>query len=76
LPAEIARIEQLDEKGLREAVQPIPKLKQAERLAALNRKAQDEGLTKAEEKERDELLAIYEESVVVRATALAEFIPP
>jgi len=72
IAAEIARIEQLDEAGLRQAVHPILTKKQARRLADLNRKAQDEGLNKAEEKERDELLEIYEKSVVFRATALAE----
>lgn len=70
--AELARIEQLDEEGLRKAVHPLLTKKQGKRLADLNRKAQDEGLSKAEEKERDELLEIYEKSVVFRATALAE----
>jgi hypothetical protein len=73
IEAAIAEVEQLDDIGkLREAVVPLMKPKQAKRLEALNRKAQDEGLTDAEERERDELLHLYDKSMVVRATALAE----
>lgn len=72
IKAELDRIEKLDQEALLAAVTPIMRPKQAKRLASLNRKAQDEGLTDAEERERDELLQIYEKSIVVRATALAE----
>ena len=76
LPADIAeaiaKVERLDEAGLRKAVVPLMKPKQAKRLADLNYKAQDTGLTDAEELERDELLHLYEKSMVVRASALAE----
>jgi hypothetical protein len=68
----IDRIEKLDDNALRKAVRPILKPKQAKRLEALNRKAQDDGLTGAEERERDELLHVYKKSMVVRAAALAE----
>jgi type I restriction-modification system DNA methylase subunit len=72
IKAELDRIEKLDQEALLDAVTPIMRPKQARRLASLNRKAQDEGLTDGEERERDELLHVYEKSMVIRATALAE----
>lgn len=73
IDAAIAEVERLDDiDKLREAVVPLMKPKQAKRLADLNYKAQDTGLTDAEERERDELLHLYEKSMIVRATALAE----
>jgi plasmid stability protein len=74
IKAAIAEVGQLDEAGLRKAVVPLMKPKQAKRLADLNSKAQAKvtGLTDAEEAERDELLHLYEKSMVVRASALAE----
>jgi hypothetical protein len=68
----LARVEHLDAKELRQAVIPEISRQQSDRLADLNRKAQDDGLSKAEEVERDELLHLYEKSIVVRAKALAE----
>ena len=44
----------------------------ASSLEALNRKAQSKGLTDVEERERDELLHVYEKSMVVRSAVLAE----
>jgi len=68
----IAGMELLDETSLRRAAMAVLTKKQSDRLAALNYKAQDKGLTGAEEKERDELLHRYEKAMVVRATALGE----
>jgi plasmid stability protein len=69
---EVSRVETLGTDGLLKAAKPAMSPRQTKRLADLNRKAQDEGLTDAEEKERDELLHLYEKAMVVRATALAE----
>jgi plasmid stability protein len=69
---EVGRVEKLDTDGLLRAAKPAMSAKQSKRLADLNRKAQDEGLSAAEEKERDDLLHLYERAMVVRATALAE----
>src|SRR5262245_7482355 len=66
IAAEIARIEQLDEKSLREKAKEVLSTKEVRRLETLNRKAQNEGLTAAEEKERDELSQRYEKAMVVR----------
>ncbi|HJZ90544.1 MAG TPA: hypothetical protein VKE40_06695 [Gemmataceae bacterium] len=68
----IARIESLDDRALREAMKPLMTARQAKRLADLNRKAQDQGLTAAERVEQSELLHIYDKSMVVRAAAMAE----
>ena len=71
LPSDIAealtKIEHLDAEGLRQAAVPEISRKQSDRLAVLNRKAQDDGLSRAEEVERDKLLHLYEKSMVVRA---------
>jgi len=76
LPADIekaiAGVAELDDRALRAAVKPIMTPKQSKRLAALNYKAQDEGLTAAERLERAELLHVYDKSMLVRAAALAE----
>ena len=68
----LAEIERLDDRALRKAARPGMTPRQAERLAVLNRKAQAEGLSDAEERERVKLLHVYEKAVVVRAKALAE----
>lgn len=68
----MAEVESLDDRALREAVKPLMTKKQADRLAELNRQAQDEGLSDAEEAERDRLLHVYNKSVLVRGAALAE----
>jgi hypothetical protein len=68
----VAKLDRLDDNDLRKAAVPELSLKQSKRLVALNRKAQDEGLTEDEERERDELTHVYEKSMVVRASALAE----
>jgi hypothetical protein len=73
IEAAIAEVEKLDDIGkLREAVVPLMKPKEVKRLEALNRKAQDIGLTDDEESERDDLSHLYDKSMIVRATALAE----
>jgi plasmid stability protein len=76
LPADIAaaveRIPSLNDRALRAAMKPLMTRRQAERLAALNYKAQDEGLTAAERAEQDELLHISDKSMLVRAAAMAE----
>ena len=72
IEAAIADVERLDEAGLRRAVVPLMKPKQAKRLEALNYKEQDEGLTPAEQEEREKLSHLYDKSMIVRATALAE----
>jgi hypothetical protein len=68
----LARLDRLDTPGLREAATPLITPKQAGRLADLNRKAQDTGLSDKEEQERDRLLHVYEKAMVVRAKVLAE----
>jgi hypothetical protein len=68
----MAKIERLDTAALHKAVKPLMTTKQANRAAALNYKAQAEGLTDAEEKERDELMHVYNKSVLVRSAAFAE----
>jgi Antitoxin FitA-like, ribbon-helix-helix len=68
----VARIESLDDRALREAMKPLMTARQAKRLADLNYKAQDKGLTAAEKAEQAELLHIYDKSMVVRAAAMAE----
>jgi uncharacterized protein YnzC (UPF0291/DUF896 family) len=72
IQAAIAEVERLDEAGLRRAVADVLSTKEVRRLEALNRKAQKEGLTAAEAKQRDELSHRYEKALVVRAKALAE----
>jgi plasmid stability protein len=76
LPADIveamAAVERLDDKALREALSPLMTRKQAKRFADLNRKAQDAGLTVAERREQDELLHVYDKSMLVRAAVMAE----
>ena len=68
----MAKVEHLDDEALRNAMTPILTKKQAMRLAALNYKAQDEGLTAAEKEEQDELLRIADKSMIVSAAVLAE----
>jgi hypothetical protein len=68
----VARVPLLDDRALREAMKPLMTPKQAKRLAELNYKAQDKGLTPAEETERDELLDVYDKSMLVRAAVMAE----
>ena len=68
----MAKIERLGTAELYEAVKPLMTAKQTKRVAALNRKAQDEGLSDAEENERNELLHVYDKPVLVRSAALAE----
>ena len=72
IAAAIAQMKNLDETKLRHAVEDVLSTKDVRRLEALNRKAQNEGLSAAEQKERDELSHNYEKALVVRATALAE----
>lgn len=68
----LANVEHLDDAALRDAIIPILTKKQAKRLAALNYKAQDDGLTDAEELERDELLQVADKSMILSAAVLAE----
>jgi hypothetical protein len=68
----VARVRALNDRALRKAVTPLMTKRQADRLAGLNRKAQAEGLSDAEEAERDQLLHVYDKSVLVRGAALAE----
>jgi plasmid stability protein/uncharacterized protein YnzC (UPF0291/DUF896 family) len=68
----VARIGTLDDRALREAMKPLMTPKQAKRLADLNYKAQDKGLTAAEKAEQSELLHVYDKSMVVRAAVMAE----
>jgi len=68
----IARIPGLDETQLRDAASDVLSTKEVRRLESLNRKAQNEGLSAAEEKERDQLSHRYDKAMVVRATAIAE----
>jgi hypothetical protein len=68
----MVRIESLDDRALHKALKPIMTKRQADRLAELNRKAQDEGLSDAEEAESDQLLHVYDKSVIVRSAAMAE----
>jgi uncharacterized protein YnzC (UPF0291/DUF896 family) len=62
----------LAEPALRVAAESRLSRKESARLAALHRKRQKDGLTRAEDKERRELMRRYEKAMVVRATALAE----
>ncbi len=68
----IAAVALLDDRALRKAVKPIMTKKQANRLAELNYKAQDSGLTAAEKVEQDELLHVYDKTMLVRAAVMAE----
>src|SRR5437899_1447514 len=76
LPADIEAavdaIESLDEPALRVAAESRLSKKESARLAALHRKRQRDGLTRAEDKERRDLMRRYEKAVVIRATALAQ----
>jgi hypothetical protein len=72
IEAAIAEVERLGDDDLNEALTPILTKKQAKRLADLNFKAQDTGLTAAEKIEQDELLHVAEKSMIVRAAVLAE----
>src|SRR5262245_57277688 len=69
--AAVGAISSLDEPALRVAAESRLSKKEVARLAALHRKRQKDGLTRAEDKERRELMHQYEKAVVVRATALA-----
>ncbi len=68
----VAQLKGFDETKLRDAAADVLSPKEVRRLETLNRKAQNESLTVAEEEERDELSHRYEKALVVRATALAE----
>jgi plasmid stability protein len=76
LPADIAAavagVASLDDRALREAMKPLMTPKQAKRLAALNYKAQDKGLTTAERAEQSELVHTADKSMIVRAAVMAE----
>ena len=72
IEAAIAKVEGLDNAGLRQAAEDVLSSKEVRRLESLNRKAQNGGLTAAEQKERDELSHSYEKALVVRSTAIAE----
>jgi len=72
IAAAIERIPSLDDRALRAAMKPLITHKQAERLAELNYKAQDVGLTAAERAEQDDLVHISDKSVLVRAAVMAE----
>jgi len=68
----MAKVEHLDDESLRDAMTSIMTKKQAKRLAALNYKAQDEGLSVEEKSEQEGLLHVYDKSMVVRAAVMAE----
>ncbi len=68
---ELASIEHLNDAALRDAMAPILTKKQAKRLAALNYKAQDDGLTDAEKLERDQLLHTADKSMIRSAAVMA-----
>ena len=68
----VAQVPQLDDRALRKAVKPLMTCRQSDRLADLNYKAQDTGLTAAEKVEQRELLHVSDKSMVVRAAVLAE----
>lgn len=72
LEAAIAAVGMLDEAGLRLAAESRLTKKESDRLASLHYGRQKNGLTRAEDKERRELMLRYEKAMVVRATALAE----
>lgn len=72
IEAAVAAIGSLNEAALRVAAQSRLSKKESARLAALHHKRQKDGLTRAEDKERRELMHRYEKAMVVRATALAE----
>lgn len=72
IEAAIAAVGRLDEPGLRVAAESRLTKKESDRLAALHFKRQKDGLTRAEDKERRELMHRYEKAMVVRATALGE----
>ena len=72
ITAAVAAIGALDEPALRVAAESRLSKKESARLAALHRKRQKDGLTRAEDKERRDLMRRYEKAMVVRATALAE----
>jgi hypothetical protein len=76
LPADIeaaaAAVASLDDPALRAAAESRLSKKESARLGALHHRRQKDGLTRAEDKERRDLMHRYEKAMVVRATALAE----
>ncbi|MBO0698002.1 MAG: hypothetical protein J2P46_06395 [Zavarzinella sp.] len=72
IAAAVARAGSLDDRALREAMKPLLTPKQARRLAELNYKAQDKGLTAAERAEQSALAHLADKSKVVRAAVMAE----
>ena len=73
LQSELDCIKLMNEKELLAKVPPIMSQDQNEQLGDLNYKAQQDGeLSEVEEKMRDELLAIYEKSMLIRSAVLAE----
>jgi len=72
IEAAVAAIGSLDEPALRVAARSRLSKKESARLAALHHKRQKDGLTRAEDRERRELMHRYEKAVAIRATALAE----
>jgi hypothetical protein len=72
IEAAVSAIGSLDEAALRVAAQSRLSKKESARLVALHHKRQKDGLTRAEDKERRELMHRYEKAAAIRATALAE----
>jgi plasmid stability protein len=72
IDAVVAAIGSLDGPALRVAAPSHLSKKESARLAALHHKRQKDGLTRAEDNGRRELMRRYDKAVVVRATALAE----
>jgi hypothetical protein len=72
IEAAVAAIGSLDEPALRVAAESRLSRKESARLASLHRKRQKDGLTRAEDRERREIMHRYEKAMAVRATALAE----
>ncbi|MBO0697162.1 MAG: hypothetical protein J2P46_02090 [Zavarzinella sp.] len=70
--AAIAGFDLLDEPALRRAAESRLSPKDHARLEHLNRKRRNEETTKAEERQRRELLRRYERAMLIRAAALAE----
>jgi hypothetical protein len=75
LPTELERtlaaLTAADDAALWDAARTKMDPRAAERLAALNRKQQRDGLRAAEEAERDQLVTEYERVMLVRAQAAA-----
>jgi plasmid stability protein len=72
LEAAVAAIPRLDEPALRVAAESRLSRDQSRRLAALHLKRQKDGLTRAEDRERRELMRQYEKAMAVRAAAIGE----